>query len=863
LKKKKNVITKPKKTPKQTVKKFTLKKFLIFCAVAAVFVFACVQVYNLFYYRLYRGYTPFLKNYETENASPLNLTAANDVPGMDLVCESAYLKLYTNLKTAEVAIYDKRNGQITYSNPPDADADENATALNKSYLKSQLIVDHYSPSRTLGTFNSYDHSVARSQLEYEGIKNGIRYIYTFGDFSSETGIVPVYISRERFEYYLGQMTDRQANYIRGRYHEWAERPSYMEINDGAIRAAQLRNMIEYLEGAGYTQDDFNADMTDAGAGDAIPLSYTVALEYRLFDDHLEVAVPTKLIHESGGGMIYRVQLLRYFGAAGLSETGYMLLPNGSGSIVYFNNGKERAENYSQFVYGIDPLIAEYVVTEETQKARLPVFGISRPESGVFASIEECDTLAQITAYVSKAMNSYNFVYPTFLLRGGERLSMFGSTDLTAELPIVENNFYDVNIRVKYYFLTDEHKGYSGMANFYRNKLITEGVLTDRTQPGDIPLYMDLAGGVQGTGYFLGKQYFKTLPMTTFSQAAEISNEFAKLGISNQIINYEGWFNKGYYHDVPDRVNVLNNLGGKKGLSDFTRGVEATGGKVYGDVAFLNVTFASRRYNWQLESSRYYGAGYIAFFGIVNPTTNMQTSGMGYMEIMYDLLSPKFLNRYVDKFSSKIENIDITGVGLRDLGDALHSDKKRTEVIDREQAKNIVTAQFEALEATGKDILVSGGNFYSLKYADSLINIPLSHNAFFMVDDEIPFYQMVVHGYLNYAGESINLNSTADNIDVALRLLETGASPHYTFTWEPSSLLKYTGLNRYRSTTYANWKDDAVAVYNEVNMILQRVSGYTIVKHEIISPGVTKTYYENGILITVDKNAKLYEAGVWK
>jgi len=840
-------------------KKLTLKLFLILCATAVALIVAIVQLYDLFYYRLYRGYTKYLKSYETAAAEPLTLTQGNDVPGFELVSESLYLKLYTNTKTAEIAVFDKRNGQIAYSNPPNADDDANATALNKSYLKSQIIIDYYSARRTLGTYNSYDQAVSLSQFEYEGLGNGIRYIYTFGDFSSATGIVPVYISQERFDFIISQMSADGVRYLTGRYHPWSEREGYMELAEAARRPAQLRNMTAYLEEIGYTEDDFIADMTDSGAEDAIPLTFVVALEYRLYDDCLEVALPSKLIEESGGGMLSRVQVLRYFGAAGPDEEGYMLLPNGSGSIVYFNNGKEKTENYSQFVYGMDPMTSEYLVTEETQNARLPVFGISRPNSGIFASIEQGETLASITAYVSGAMNSYNFVYPTFILRGGERLTMFGATDVSAELPIVEADFYDVNCRVKYYFLTDEYEGYSGMANFYREKLAAEGVLKTKLNSdssaaaADIPFYMDIAGGVQSMSFFLGTQYLKTLPMTTFSQAEQISGELASIGITNQVVNYQGWFNKGYHHDVPNKINIIGKLGGKKGLEEFTRSVEAIGGKVYGDVVFLNPTYVSKRYNYALENSRYYGAGYAAGFGIVHPVSNMRTTGLGYAENFKDLLSPKFLNRYVDKFSSRIEKVGLTGIGLRDLGDSLHSDKKRTEVIDREQAKNIVLAQFDTLKATGKDIMVTGGNLYALKYSDDLIDIPLSHNAFFMMDEEVPFYQMVVRGHINYAGASINLNSTADNRDIALRLIATGASPHYTFTYEPSSLLKKTALNHYRSTTFDNWKYDAAEVYTMVNEALRRVSGCAIIKHEILAVGVTRTTYENGRRITVNKN----------
>lgn len=42
-----------------------------------------------------------------------------------------------------------------------------------------------------------------------------------------------------------------------------------------------------------------------------------------------------------------------------------------------------------------------------------------------------------------------------------------------------------------------------------------------------------------------------------------------------------------------------------------------------------------------------------------------------------------------------------------MGDEVHSDKKRTEFINREEALDIVKAQLAKLEATGKNILING------------------------------------------------------------------------------------------------------------------------------------------------------------
>ena len=147
----------------------------------------------------------------------------------------------------------------------------------------------------------------------------------------------------------------------------------------------------------------------------------------------------------------------------------MVVPNGSGSIINFNNGKINAADYSQYIYNLDPLADSLTQTEYTEKARLGLFGICKEDSSILVTIEDGASLANITAGVSGKFSVYNYVYPSFMLRVYDILSIFGSTGSSADLPIVVKDIYDCNLSVKYTFLTDEYSGYSGIANYYRQR----------------------------------------------------------------------------------------------------------------------------------------------------------------------------------------------------------------------------------------------------------------------------------------------------------------------------------------------------------------------------------------------------------
>lgn len=761
---------------KKIKKPMSLKKKVVLglLCLAVVLVLAYL-LYYFIHYTWYDKYKDYLSGYEYEPGSAFTpkQETASDVPGFVLVDENEYLKLYTDTVTANVAVYDKRDGSITYSNPLNADEDTIANKANINYLKSQFILQYYNADVKSNNLDSYSQSVAKGQFSAESIGNGIRYIYQVGD-----------------------------------------------LTEGQIH-------------------------------------FDIPLEYRLNGDKLEVSVPVSGIGEYGGGYIYRIQLLRYMGAAHNSEEGYLVVPNGSGSLIRFNNGKTSAANYTQYIYDIDPMTANYTTIENTYSAKLPVFGICRQDRSLLVTVENGATTAVVTAGISGSYNDYNYAYPTFVLRNIDNLRMFGNS--TTDVFVMEPDMYDINLKVSYSFPGEAYKGYSGLANYYREHLIAEGLLTPQTQGGDIPFYYDVITGVKETAHFLGVQYLHTFVMTDFDDAENMAKVLAKDGINNQVMNLQGWFNGGYYHDAADKVKVMGKLGGRSGLEDLNKTLSDLGGRLYADVAFQQVTFADDGFNYNAESSRYYGAGFVAAFGQVNPTTLRNTSSLDYYETRYDLLSPKFLPRYVGGFAKKIEKYELYGVSLRDMGNVLTSDKKRTEIINREEALDVLLAQFDVLENTGKKLMTNGANAYSFPYSTDIINVPIESNKYQIVDESIPFYEMVIHGCISYSTDLLNFQDEEDMTGIVLKMIEAGASPHYVFTEEESSRMKNTGLNRYYATTFDVWEGEAVAIYSQVNDALKHVSGAMMTGHEILENGVRKITYDNGVILYINYDDEAQKA----
>ena len=817
---------------------------------------AAVLGWYLMRYQFYREH----KQYIVEPAAAVQgveFTALEDaspaVEGMALAAQNDILKLYVNAQTGEVAVHDLRSGKTVYSNPPEAGSDKVANKTNKNYLKSQFLVEYFNSGLTSNTYDSFTKCVDLDNLKAESIPDGVRFTYEVGD-EVEVYYVPHVLSDARFqELYNGssatvqKLMTGQTNsfYAQGEDGDW-----HITENGVKMSIRNLNRMSEAFLELGLTPEEYYDWQEKAGVETAETLGFTIVLEWRLAGDGVECTVPADRIEERGGGMVSKIQLLPYMGAASAGEEGYLVVPNGSGAVINFNNGKTTSAAYSQYVYDMDLVDAEYTKTQTTQAVRLPLFAICREDSTILATIEKGESLATISADVSGRNNSYNNAYASFVLRGDEKLSMFGAGE-TADMPIVEDDLYAETLTVRYTFLNEDYAGYSGVANYYRERLISEGVLTVKAEAGDIPFYYDVIGGVKETAHTLGVQHLRVMAMTTFNEAADMAQYIAGAGVTNQVMNFQGWMNGGYYHDVADRIKVQRQLGGKDDLEALDDALTALGGELYADVAFQNVTYIAKRYRYTEESSRYYGAGYSVSFGEVNPANLRRTASLGYSENLYDLLSPKFLPWYVGHFIEEMEEIDVSGVSLRDLGYELHADKKRTDVINREEALMIVKAQLDELQQMGRSLMISGGNDYALEGVKHVIGAPMSATEYFIVDETIPLYQMVVHGCVDYTGKALNTLTSDDLRKELLQLIEYGASTRYIFTWEEATEMKYTGLNKYYATTFASWADEAVENYAYVNAALSQVSGAQMTAHESLTDNVKKVTYSNGVTLYIN------------
>ena len=111
-----------------------------------------------------------------------------------------------------------------------------------------------------------------------------------------------------------------------------------------------------------SRGDAKIKVKDKSSGVKITYSFkkagiTVTVTYTLEDDYLEAKIDTADIEEEdtsqSGKLVTSLSMLSSFGAASSADTGYFVIPDGSGALIRFNNGKKTAKSYTGYVYGSD------------------------------------------------------------------------------------------------------------------------------------------------------------------------------------------------------------------------------------------------------------------------------------------------------------------------------------------------------------------------------------------------------------------------------------------------------------------------------------------------------------------------------
>ncbi|GIO84099.1 hypothetical protein J25TS5_10310 [Paenibacillus faecis] len=772
------------------------------------------------------------------------------VKGMKGIAENDLLQLLADDQTGAIAVVHKASGEVWHSNPPGRESDPLATGVNKSLLSSQLKLDFYNSFGQINSVNSHADSVNYKQIGMEEIANGVRVNYRFGSDKKTIDDLPQKISKSRFEQNLLTKLDSAGQRtLKIAYTEDVEQGVYVR-SDGALKGLQLERALKAFEAAGYTEEDLLADIKENHLDQTKPEPrvFHASMEYTLDGDSLLAKIPVSSIDFPAEYPVNTISFLSFFGAGGPEEKGSILVPDGSGALIHFNNGKTGYPPYQQPVYGTDRALSRIESAESGEEVRLPVFGIIR-EGGAFLGIlEEGAPVATIQADVSGRLNSYNYVYPTFTVINKGDLSL-DANGQQRSIPKFQEEPMQSDFSVRYAFLGKQSASYPGLAAYYRSYLERHGGLPAivERKGENTPFYLQLVGSISKKKHFAGIPYRALEPLTTFEQAERILTELKERGVHDIKLKYSGWFNKGLDHEVPAGISVDPKIGGEKGLRQLLSYTNKNGISLYPDVAILTALSGSG-FNEAKGAARTL-RGVPAEIYPLDPALNRRDHAGSPSYVV----SPRLIGDYTAAFLKDFGKYDTLGVSLSDLAAELDSDFRKNRQIDRTESEQLSLDALNKISGADLQVMADGGNAYALPFLSDITHAPMSSSGFKIEDAEIPFFQMVVRGSIDYTGAPYNLTSYTDVNRYILRCLEYGSGVYFEWIYEPNHKVKGTEYDDLFSANYEFWMDQAVDIYGEVNAFLQKVRYERIIGHEELSDRVFKTVYESGAYVIVNYN----------
>ena len=788
---------------------------------------------------------------------PFDYYEYSEAKNPSYVLENNYIKFEMDPQTTNFTVLQKNTGRVWHSSPENAKSDKIALTKEKNNMMSAVLIKYSTENGNDDTYDTYTNSVQRKFYNIEKKGNEITVNYTVGQMDREY-IFPFVLYQSDFDKWTEGLSKSQTNAVGRAYHKY---------NKSAFKGAELQNMLDKYPGMedenlylvfeniqthvkvqmeeifgkqGFTYEDYlkNKELYKESNIKEVP-AFNLSMTYKLDGNALIVTVPFSEISYRLKYPITQVSVLPYFGAAGPEESGYMLIPEGGGSLINFNNGKTKQNGYYADCYGWDYATERSAVITET-RAAFPAFGIAYPDSSVLSVINKGAEYAGVTAEIAGKLGSYNYIRADYKMLHREQYEVTArsqSSQFVYEAQLPQNEYIEQS------FIFVDSGSYVDMAKVYRNKLLAGEKKVDAKE---VPLAVEIVGAIEKIQQVAGMPKVKPYKLTDYEDTGKIINEINELGIKNVNYKLSGFVNGGIRQKLMTKVKLISVLGGKSGFKKMLETTKDSSAKLYLDGA-VQTAYRSNLFNGFFKYSD--AARFVSDELCEIYEYSPLWYGRDTEQDSYFLLNSKLREKGSESLIKTASKFKLNGISYRDNGNLLSSDFNERRLSTRVTEVGKQIAQFDKAAEKGLGIMINGGNDYAIRSADFVTNMPLHGNKYAVIDAFVPFYQIALHGYVNYAGSPINLAYEKDQL--ILESAEAGAGLQFSFMKSDSERLQETYYTEYYASNFDAWKEKFAEIYNEYNTKMAPVMNSPIVGHEFVGENVTKTTFENGYVVYVN------------
>lgn len=573
--------------------------------------------------------------------------------------------------------------------------------------------------------------------------------------------------------------------------------------------------------------------------------FMVPVDYVLFDRYVSISVDPTLIQEEKENIVVGVSLAPFFcSAENNTQDGYLFVPSGCGALVDTASKSGLGGKYQAPVYGKDYSTENWYTAVNTKDIRMPVFGVKAGNKGAVAVIESGAEAAEIAVTSGSSTYKHSSVYAAFNLRGSTYHLAEVYDDETAAMMIFSEQLITETVSVRYYPLTGERANYNGMAEVYRSYLTEECAL--QKNGGQVTVNLNFIGGLVTTKSFLGIPYKSLQPATTLNQVSDFVSQLSKQleGIS---VSLKGFGADGInIGKIAGDYKLSDKLGSSKELKELS-------GLCSKNNISLFMNFETVRFSKS-------GNGSNTFFNSVCAASNQRTSLYLSDKAVHDnaagtlyyLLKPSKLTDVFERLVGKVSKWEIGGISadtMTAISYSDYSDSKSSLYYSKTGFAECVADSIKTVKKAGMQFASSDANIYAAVCSDLINDVPVSSTRSHIFMCDIPFYQMVLSGYIPMTVESVNLSD--DPTKTLLFAVESGSGLAYTLIGEWNKLLINSEYPYFHSSFYSGTKDEIISTYKRLSDYYKCIKNASIVSHEILESGVRATLFDNGVKVYVN------------
>ncbi|MCL1863760.1 MAG: DUF5696 domain-containing protein, partial [Defluviitaleaceae bacterium] len=310
------------------------------------------------------------------------------VDGMVRAAQTNYIALYICELTTNIAVADLRNRHIWHSSPPGVDEDVRANPFERGTMRSHVGFRFFNEARMRQFRWLFPDSIYHEQFEIFSIPDGVRIEYVVGNLDIGIDFLPFFLEAEVFyERVFANVETRSDERILTQFwFQSQDLPGFYQMSEGVRTPIHASNMLRIFESVDWDFEETIAANERAGVDVELDFDYfNMTLEFILDRDRLIANLPLSEFTTEAQAQPFNLDFMKFFGAGGLDDEGFMLVPSGAGGIIMFNNGKEREEQFIGPVYGIDSLM-NIIRPQVVQPVRLPVLGIQNNDAAILAHV---------------------------------------------------------------------------------------------------------------------------------------------------------------------------------------------------------------------------------------------------------------------------------------------------------------------------------------------------------------------------------------------------------------------------------------------------------------------------------------------